>query len=100
MLPGWKAELMSRLGRAIHVQFVLTTKVIYKAMAMDLPSWATKAIDKPWKGFLWRGRKEANEGHCLLAWPKVTQPMELGGLGIHDIRIWDGESSIALAYKN
>jgi hypothetical protein len=38
------------------------------------------------RGFLWKGRKEAKEGHCLLAWAKVAQPKELGGLGLFDIR--------------
>jgi hypothetical protein len=37
-------------------------------------------------GFLWKGRKEAKEGHCLLAWAKVTRPKELGGLELFDIR--------------
>jgi hypothetical protein len=37
------------------------------------------------RGFLWKGRKEAKEGHCLLAWAKVAQPKELGGLGLFDI---------------
>uniref|UniRef100_A0A0A9EUV3 Reverse transcriptase zinc-binding domain-containing protein n=1 Tax=Arundo donax TaxID=35708 RepID=A0A0A9EUV3_ARUDO len=31
-------------------------------------------------------RKEANGGHCLLAWPKVIRSLELGGLGIHDLK--------------
>jgi hypothetical protein len=38
------------------------------------------------KGFLWRGRKEAKGGHCFLAWPKVTRPKDLGGLGIPDLQ--------------
>jgi hypothetical protein len=46
LLPQWKAELMSRAGRATHVQFVLTARMIYAAMAVDLPAWAIKAIDK------------------------------------------------------
>jgi hypothetical protein len=48
--------------------------------------WAFKVIAKYQRGFLWSGRKGANGGHCLLAWPKVTCSKELGGLGIHDVR--------------
>jgi hypothetical protein len=86
LLPGWKAELMNRAGRAVHAQFVMSARIIYSAIALDLPMWAVKAIDKLLKGFLWKGQKEVNGGHCLLAWPKVAQPKEMGGLGLFDIR--------------
>jgi hypothetical protein len=82
LLPGWKAELMPRAGRAIHMQFVMTAKMIYAALALDIPVWAIKAIDKLRKGFLWRGRKEFRGGHCLLAWPKVTRPRSWVVLGL------------------
>jgi hypothetical protein len=85
-LPGWKAALMNRVGRSVHVQYVMNAKIIYTAMVVDLPPWAFKAIEKVQKRFVWRGRKQARGAHCLLAWPKVSRPKELGGLGISNVR--------------
>ncbi|GJN33204.1 hypothetical protein PR202_gb21776 [Eleusine coracana subsp. coracana] len=62
----------------------MTAILIYLAMALDLPQWALKAIDKIRRAYVWRGRKEAKCGHCLVAWGKVTRSKELGGLGISD----------------
>jgi hypothetical protein len=68
---------MNRAGRTVHMQYVMTAKIIYTAMAIDPPPWAFKAIEKMQKGFVWRGGKEARGGHCLLAWPNVARPKEL-----------------------
>jgi len=85
-LPSWKADLLSRAGRCILVQFVLTSMLVYLLLALDLPAQALKAIDKIRRGFLWRGRKDVRGGHCLIAWPKVTRPYYLGGLGISHLQ--------------
>ena len=60
--------------------------IVYLAMAVDLPTWALKSIDKIRRGFLWRGRKDVKGGLCLITWPKVTRPPELGGLGITNLQ--------------
>ena len=60
--------------------------LVYWAMAVELPPWALKTIDKIRRNFLWRGRKDAKSGHCLLAWPKVCRPVEIIGLGISNLQ--------------
>jgi hypothetical protein len=55
LLPGWKAELMNRAGRAVHAQFVMSSRIIYSVIALDLPMCDVKAIEKLLKGFLWKG---------------------------------------------
>jgi hypothetical protein len=31
------------------------------------------------QNYLWRGRKEAKGGLCLVAWARITKPKEMGG---------------------
>ena len=45
-LPGWKASLMNRAGRLVLVKAVLMAAPIYHLIALDLPKWVIKAIDK------------------------------------------------------
>jgi len=85
-LPGWKADLLTKAGRNVLVQSVLTSMLIYLLLALDLPAKALEAIDKIRRGFLWKGRKDVRGGHCLIAWPKVTRPPNLGGLGISHLQ--------------
>jgi hypothetical protein len=85
-LSRWKADLMTRAGIRVQVQYVMTGMLIYLAMAVDIPPGSLKAIDKIRKGFLWHGRKDVRGGHCLVAWGKVCRPLEIDGLGISSLK--------------
>ena len=66
---------MTRAGQKVQVQFVLTAMLVYLLMAIDCQPWAIKAVDKIRRGFLWRGQKDVQGGHCLVAWEKVCRPL-------------------------
>lgn len=69
------------------VKFVLTAIPIYILVAIKVPKWFLRAVDKIRRGFLWTGRNNANGGNCLVAWDKIMRPIDLGGLGIHNLEI-------------
>ena len=54
-------------------------------LALDLPKWVLKAIDKRRRGFLWKGQEQVNGGNYPVSWPKVQRPYQYGGLGVHDL---------------
>ena len=56
-LPSWKADLLTKAGRSVLVQYVLTSMLIYLVLVLDLPTGTLQTIDKIRRGFLWRGRK-------------------------------------------
>jgi hypothetical protein len=56
-LPGWKAGLMNLAGRATWVRFVLSAIPIYVLVAIKVPKWFLKAINKFRRAFIWKGRK-------------------------------------------
>jgi hypothetical protein len=85
-LPYWKASLLNLASRTALVRFVLSVIPVYLLIAMSVPKWVIKAIDRVRRGFLWKGRKEVNGGSCLVSWDIVTRPLFLGGLGIPNLQ--------------
>lgn len=86
-LPAWKAGLMGTSGRLVLVRVVLTAIPIYLLLALDVPRWFIKAVDKFRRSFFWVGRRDLQGGHCPVNWSRVTRPLHLGGLGIHNLEI-------------
>jgi hypothetical protein len=85
-LPNWKVRLLSLAGRTALVRHVLSAIHVYILIAINAPKWVIKSIDKIWRGFLWKGRKNVNGGSCLVLWEIITRPLKFGGLGVSNLQ--------------
>jgi hypothetical protein len=86
-LATWKALLLTQSGRLILIKSVLTAIAVYHILSLDLPPWVLDCINKICRSFFWHGSKEARGGQCLVAWNQVCKPLNLGGLGIHNLKV-------------
>ena len=85
-LQAWKARFLTKAGRAVLIKSTLSAIPTHTALAINLSPWVIKCIDNCRRNFLWKGNGDAKGGYCLLAWPRVCRPLELGGLGIIDLQ--------------
>lgn len=80
-------HLMNIAGRTAWVKFVLTAIPIYVLIAVNVPKWFVRAIDKLRRGYILEGRDNANGRSCRVAWDKVQRPLDLGGLGVLNLEM-------------
>lgn len=78
---------MNIAGRIAWVLFGLSAIPIHLLIAINLPKWFIRAMDKLRRGYIYKGRENANGGSCRVAWDKVQRPLELGGLGVLKLEI-------------
>ena len=80
-LAGWKANLLSLVGRAVLVQSSTSTIPSYAMQCSYLTDRILQGVDRVNRNFLWGSIDTVKKMHCV-GWHKVTKPKSEGGLGL------------------
>lgn len=83
-LATWKRRYLSFGGRITLIKSVLCSLPIYFMSLFRMPKGVVKCIESIQSKFLWGGSDLKRKLH-MVAWAKITQGTNSGGLGIRDI---------------
>lgn len=78
-LEGWKGRFISRGGRLLLMNSVLSSIPLYFMAAFLIPMWVINRLDKIRRKFLW-GHSDTRKGISLLNWTEVCLPKQNGGM--------------------
>jgi len=80
-LAGWKANCLSKAGRAVLIQSHLEALPAHTMQCFQLPTTISNNIDRVSREFFWK-KFNSEKGLPLVAWDKVCRPKNNGGLGL------------------
>ena len=95
-LAGWKANLLSMVGRAVLIQSSLSIVLAYVMQCAHLLERISSGIDRVNRNFLW-GTSDAGRRIYWVGWQKVTKTKKEGGLGFQTAK---GRNTALLAKLN
>ena len=84
-LAGWKARLLSTGCCIVLVNAVLGSLPIYFMSSTLLPKTVRELLDAKRRAFFWTGEDKCTGANCLIAWERVCQSREAGGLGVKNM---------------
>nr|KYP70287.1 Putative ribonuclease H protein At1g65750 family [Cajanus cajan] len=84
-LAAWKAKLLNRAGKLCLVKSTISSIPVYSMQSLWLPQAVCNRIDQACRRMLW-AKADNTRFWSPVSWDVVTQPKELGGLGVREAR--------------
>ncbi|KAJ4802046.1 RNA-directed DNA polymerase (reverse transcriptase)-related family protein [Rhynchospora pubera] len=83
-LTGWRSNMLSHAGRLVLIKSVLMSVPVYHMSVEVLPKGIIKKMESLIAKFFW-GKSNQTKYLSFLAWKKICQPIENGGLGVRQL---------------
>jgi len=83
-LSAWKGKSLSLAGKLCLIKSVLTSLPLFYVSLFCMPMTVMREVKRIQKNFLWDWGSE-NRKIAWVAWDKICQPKDKGGLGVIDI---------------
>lgn len=77
-IDDWQAKLLTRGGRLILVNVVLTNLPLYLLAMFKAPKWVIHRIESSHRDFFWFGESNQLGNGCLVAWKSACRFKEEG----------------------
>ena len=84
-LKGWKEKLLSQAGREILIKAVAQAILTYSMSCFRLPAKLCNDLEAMIRRFWWSNKADQRKVHWV-AWRKLCQPKNKGGMGFRDLR--------------
>ncbi|XP_073149026.1 uncharacterized protein [Henckelia pumila] len=82
-IASWPRHTLSYAGKLELLRYVVQGVECYWLSVLPISCGVIDKIDKICRTFMWTSK------HPPIAWRKVCSPVEDGGLGLRDLRIWN-----------
>ena len=84
-LVGWKSKCLSLTGRLVLIKAAVSSILEYDMQCYKLSAKVCEDVNKLTRDFLWGPTAEKKKLH-LVGWNKVTNLIDMGGLGIFEMK--------------
>lgn len=87
-LRHWTTRLLSYAGRLQLIKSVVTSMAMYWLQIFPFPKKVLNYVEGLCRSFLWSSKVEVTK-KAPIAWKKVCEPRNSGGLKVLDLNVWN-----------